>query len=149
MTEYAAFWMKTARKYFPDTELYLCTGGQAEPWQASEFAQQSKIAAEAGGGIRITNEASDYNANFTVTNWVATACRFYGGYHSLEPAGQVTERGVVCRVYNAAANGAKSLPYYGDNIMGNNESYEKFARKFIFAKEGGIKRESEFYPDTP
>lgn len=150
MTEYAAFWMKTARKYFPDTELYLCTGGQAEPWQASEFAQQSKIAAEAGGGIRITNEASDYNANFTVTNWVATACRFYGGYHSLEPAGQVTERGVVCRVYNAAATGAKSLHYYGDNIMGNKERAENFARNVHLLKEGGIKREiGMLYPDTP
>ncbi len=150
MTEYAAFWMNTARKYFPDTGLYLCTGGQAEPWQASEFAQQSKTCAEAGGGVRITNEASDYNANFTVTNWVASACRFYGCYYSFEPAGQVTERGVVCRVYNAAATGAKSLHYYGGNIMNNKERAQNFAQNVHFLKEGGVYREiGMLYPDTP
>lgn len=150
MTEYAAFWMDTARKYFPETELYLCTGGQAEPWHASEFAQQSKISAKAGGGVRITNEASDYNANFTVTNWVTSACRFYGGYFSFEPAGQVTERGVVCRVYNGAATGARSLHYYGGNIMGNKERAENFAKNVHFLKEGGVTREIGLLnPDTP
>lgn len=150
MTGYAAFWMNTARRYFPDTELYLCTGGQAEPWHASEFAAQSKISADAGGGVRITNEASDYNANFTVTGWVASACRFYGGYFSFEPAGQVTERGVVCRVYNGAATGARSLHYYGGNIMGNKERAENFAKNVHLLKEGGVRREiGLLYPDTP
>ncbi|MHC1695699.1 MAG: SUMF1/EgtB/PvdO family nonheme iron enzyme [Eubacteriales bacterium] len=150
MTQYASFWMETARRYFPDTELYLCTGGQAEPWHASEFAQQSKICAQVGGGVRITNEASDYNANFTVTNWVTSASRFYGGYFSFEPAGQVTERGVVCRVYNAAATGAKSLHYYGGNIMGNKERAENFAQNVHFLREGGLYREiGLLYPDTP
>jgi hypothetical protein len=102
------------------------------------------------GGVRITNEASDYNANFTVTNWVTSACRFYGGYYSFEPAGQVTERGVVCRVYNGAAAGARSLHYYGGNIMGNKERAENFAKNVHFLKEGGVKREiGMLYPDTP
>lgn len=150
MTEYASFWMKTARKYFPKTELYLCTGGDAVPWHASEFAAQSKISAEVGGGVRITNEASNYCMNFTVTNWVASASSFYGGYFSFEPAGQVTERGVVCRVYNAAATGAKSLHYYSSNIIGSEERAMNFAGNVHFLREGGIRRPiAVLYPDTP
>ena len=150
MTDYASFWMQTARKYFPDTGLYLCTGGDAVPWHASEFAAQSKVSAAVGGGVRITNEASDYVFNFAVTNWVASASAFYGGKFSFEPAGQVTERGVVCRIYNAAATGAKSLHYYGNNILGNEERAMNFANNVHFLAEGGIRREiGLLYPDTP
>ena len=150
MTDYASFWMKTARKYFPNTELYLCTGGCAEPWQASEFAQQCKISAEVGGGVRITNEASNYNENFVVTDWVASASMHYGSYFSFEPAGQVTERGVVCRVYNAAATGARSLHYYAGNILGNEERAVNFADNVTYLHEGGVRREIALLnPDTP
>ncbi|HEY3341020.1 MAG TPA: SUMF1/EgtB/PvdO family nonheme iron enzyme [Anaerolineae bacterium] len=117
MTDYADFWMRTTARYFPDTPVYLCTGGSAEPWHASEFAQQCKVAAANHGGVRITNEASVYAANFLVTNWVASAANFYKAQFSFEPAGQVTEKGVVCRVYNAAATGANELHYYQGNIM--------------------------------
>lgn len=150
MTQYAAFWMQTARRYFPETELYLCTGGNAVPWHASEFAAQSKVCAAVGGGVRITNEASDYQMNFTVTNWVASASNFYHGLFSFEPAGQVTERGVVCRVYNAAATGAKSLHYYYGNIIDNEERATNFAENVHFLRQGGIRREvALLYPDTP
>ena len=150
MTDYVSFWTKTGRKYFPNNELYLCTGGDAVPWHASEFAQQCKAMAEYGGGVRITNEASHYTANFNVTNWVSSAGNFYGGYFSFEPAGQVTERGVVCRVYNAAATGAKSLHYYSSNILGNEERATNFASNVHFLREGGIRRRiGVLYPDTP
>lgn len=150
MTDYAAYWMETARKYFPDTELYLCTGGNAEPWHASEFAAQSKVCAKVNGGVRITNEASDYEMNFSVTNWVASASTYYGGYFSFEPAGQVTERGVVCRVYNAAATGARSLHYYSGNIIDNEIRAMNFANNVHFLAEGGMIRDiALLYPDTP
>jgi Glycosyl hydrolase family 14 len=117
MTDYADFWMRTAATYFPGMPVYLCTGGRAEPWHASEFAQQCKVAAANHGGVRITNEASVYAMNFLVTNWVASAANFYQAQFSFEPAGQVTEKGVVCRVYNAAATGANELHYYQGNIL--------------------------------
>lgn len=150
MTEYASYWMKTARKYFPDTELYLCTGGDAVPWHASDFAAQSKICAEARGGMRITNEDSNFAKNFVITNWVASASSYYGGYFSFEPAGQVTERGVVCRIYNAAATGARSLHYYNANIMDNEERAMNLINHMHFLREGGIRRPiALYYPDTP
>ena len=43
MTEYVDFWMKTARKYFPDTTLYLCTGGIETPEHGSLFSDQAGI----------------------------------------------------------------------------------------------------------
>ncbi|MCL2488262.1 MAG: hypothetical protein FWE80_06215, partial [Oscillospiraceae bacterium] len=150
MTGYAAFWMQTARKYFPDTAIYLCTGGDAVPWHASEFARQCKVCAEAGGGVRITNEASGYAFNFAITNWVASAGSHYGAYYSFEPAGQVTERGVVCRVYNAAATGAKSLHYYGGQVNGSDERVANFAACIEHFKPGTVDRPiALLYPDTP
>ena len=81
---------------------------------------------------------------------MASACTFYDGYFSFEPAGQVTERGVVCRVYNAAATGAKSLHYYNSHINGNRERAENFAANVHFLREGGIVRDiGVLYPDTP
>ena len=43
--------------------------------------------------------------NFLVTNWVSSAGHFYGAQFGFEPAGQVTEKGIVCRIFNATATG--------------------------------------------
>jgi len=115
MTEYAQFWMQVTHKHLPDCPVMLCTGGDAIPSHGSEFAAQCKIAAPYGG-VRITNEASVYAANFMLTNWVASAGSFYRGLFSFEPAGQVTEKGIVCRIYNATATGATELHFYEGNV---------------------------------
>jgi len=150
MTDYVSFWMKTGRKYFPDTQLYLCTGGDAVPWHASEFAQQCKACAEVNGGVRITNEASSYSNNFNVTNWVSSAGHFYDAYFSFEPAGQVTERGVVARIYNAAATGARSILVTDNEIMANQERVDNYSKNVRFFREGDVVRKiAVMYPDTP
>jgi formylglycine-generating enzyme required for sulfatase activity len=119
MTSYAEFWMGCARKHFPHKPIYLCTGGDAAPFHGSEFAAQAKMAARYGGGIRITNEASHFATNFSVTNWVSSAGNFYGSYSSFEPAGKVNGKGVLCRIYNATAAGARGLHFYEANIIGD------------------------------
>ncbi|MBO4548722.1 MAG: family 14 glycosylhydrolase, partial [Abditibacteriota bacterium] len=86
MTEYAGKWMEAARRVFPDRDIYLCTGGISLPEMGSDFSAQCRIAAKYGGGVRITNEGSDYASNFTVTRQVATAGRYYGAYFGFEPA---------------------------------------------------------------
>ena len=116
MSRYAAFWMAAARRAFGDIPVYLCTGGEAQPCHGSEFAAQSKLCAAVNGGVRITNEDSNYEKNFVITNWVASACAFYGAPFTFEPAGGVTERGVACRVYNAAATGAAGMHFYASNV---------------------------------
>ena len=150
MTEYTRFWMETARKYFPKTELYMCTGGDAVAWHAAEFAAQCKACAAVGGGVRITNEASNYGNNFTVTNWVSSAGTFYDAYFSFEPAGQVTERGAVCRIYNAAATNSKGLHYYGGNILESEQKCKNFIKNISAYKNMPIDRHIAYlYPDTP
>lgn len=117
MTQWSRFWMMETRKHYPGG-IYLCTGGHAPAEHGADFGDQCKLAAEVGGGVRITNEASDYKMNFTLTRWVASGGRQYGAYFSFEPAGEVTPRGVIARIYNATASGALGLHYYYGNLFG-------------------------------
>ena len=148
MTDYANFWMKTCAKLFPDHTVYLCTGGHSEPYLGSQFAAQCKVAAKYGGGVRITNEASVYLDNFVVTNWVASASEFYGAEFGFEPAGQVTEHGLVRRIYNATATGADELHFYDHQAGGTAERVEVFQRHLPFLRRRKIIRElGVLYPD--
>ncbi|MEI8287918.1 MAG: beta-galactosidase [Verrucomicrobiota bacterium] len=117
MTDWAVFWVKTTRKYFPQTEIYLCTGGDGTPRLGADFTEQVAAIATEGAGVRITNEGSDYARNFVITREVASATRFYKTYCGFEPANKVDERGVVARIYNASASGARQLHEYTPNIM--------------------------------
>ncbi len=150
MTDYADFWMGVVSRYFPGAPVYLCTGGRAEMWQASEFSQQCKVAAAHRGGVRITNEASVYAMNFLVTNWVSSAGQFYGAQFGFEPAGQVTEKGVVCRVFNAAATGANELHYYEGNILDQEHKPGLLMRNLAHLRRSRpVKDIGVLYPDVP
>jgi hypothetical protein len=128
MTEWARFWLHETRKSFPVGDIYLVTGGWATPEHGSNFGEQCKIAAEVGGGVRITNEASDYGANWSATRWVAAAGRQYGAYYSFEEAGVVSPDGVIARIYNATASGARGLHFYPDNLFTSVPAITNFAR---------------------
>jgi len=117
MTDWSEWWIKTTRKYFPTTPIYLCTGGDAEPHHGSNFAEQCRVAAKHDAGVRITNEASDYATNFVITRWVASAGKHYGAYFGFEPAGAEDEKGIVARIYNATASGANQLHDYNPNVV--------------------------------
>lgn len=117
MNDLARFWMQTTRRLFPDHPVYLCTGGDAPPHHGADFGEQCRLAAEVGGGVRITNEDSKYAHNFAITRWVTSAGRQHGAYTGIEPAGGVNEFGVTCRVFNAAVSGAKNLHFYAGNIV--------------------------------
>ncbi len=118
MTEWSVFWVKAARKAFPKTAIYLCTGGDGNPALGADFTAQARAIARYGAGVRITNEGSDYAANFTLTREVATATRLYGTFCGFEPASQVDAQGVVARIYNATASGARQLHDYTPNTLG-------------------------------
>jgi hypothetical protein len=146
---WADFWIATARKYFPDTRIYLCTGGDGNPKHGSRFGRQVKIAAKYGAGVRITNEGSDYANNFTLTRWVASAGKFYGTYYGFEPASGVTPPAVVRRVYNVTASGAGQLFEYSGNVVqaaawkGN---YPEWVKEFATVKS--IVPVAAFIPET-
>ena len=46
MTEHADRWLAMLRKYFPDTPIYLCTGGHTDPRLGASFAEECRVAAK-------------------------------------------------------------------------------------------------------
>ena len=65
--------------------------------------------------MRITNEGSSYVHNFTLTREVATATRHVATFCGFEPASEVDAGGVIGRIYNATASGARQLHDYNSN----------------------------------
>ncbi len=126
MTHWAAFWVRATRRAMPKTEIYLCTGGDGSPFLGADFTAQAKAIAPFGAGIRITNEGSDYAANFTITREVATATRQYRTFCGFEPASGVNATGVVARIYNATASGARQLHYYTNNVLDNTAGLKNY-----------------------
>lgn len=127
MTDWSVFWVEATRRAFPETPIYLCTGGDGDPMLGADFTAQAAAIARAGAGIRITNEASDYANNFVVTREVVTATRHYGTFCGIEPASAVDARGIVARIYNATASGARQLHDYAPNTLGPHADPESLA----------------------
>jgi len=132
MTDWAEFWVKSARKYFPREDIYLVTGGHMPPEHGLDISAQAKMCAQYKTGIRITNEASDYAFNFTLTRLVASSCKFYGTYFGFEPAGMVDVNGISGRNYNAAASGARHVHYYAGLVTDTVERVGAWARSAKF-----------------
>jgi hypothetical protein len=126
MTEWSVLWVRLTRKHFPESEIYLCTGGDGNPALGADFTTQTKAIARYDAGVRITNEASDYGRNFRVTREVATATRFYETFAGFEPAGAVDPFGVVARIYNATASGIRQLHYYAPNILQSGNALQNY-----------------------
>jgi len=126
MTEWSVFWVRATRRAMPKAEIYLCTGGNGDPMLGADFTAQARAIAPFGAGVRITNEASDYAANFARTREVATATRHYRTFCGFEPAGAVNATGVVARIYNATASGARQLHCYTNNILDNDAALRNF-----------------------
>jgi len=131
MTEWAVFWVKAARRVFPRTDIYLCTGGDGNPMLGADFTAQVAAIGGLGAGVRITNEGSDYAANFTLTREVASATRFYQTFCGFEPASAVDAGGVIARIYNGTASGARQLHDYAPNTVGQGSGALANFRTFL------------------
>ena len=154
MTRYAEDWLRLARRYFPQSKIFLVTGGHMAPEHGSDFAGNAEVCAwmrttHGEVGIRITNEGSDYATNFILTRLVASACRFYGVPFGFEPAGTVDERGVVARIYNATVSGADHLFEYG-NPLQSPLATERFNRnRNLLVQRSPQIDVAVVYPTTP
>jgi hypothetical protein len=127
MTNWADFWLKTARRCFPDLPLYLVTGGDGAPRLGADFTAQARLAAHYRAGIRITNLSDDYLSSFVVTRLMSSACRFYAADYSTEEAAINSEAGVVMRIFDAAASGAVGI--YFKRLIGL--GYDQYTRTFV------------------
>lgn len=150
MTNWADWWMGTTRKYFPNTPIYLCTGGDATPVHGSNFAEQTRVAAKHGAGVRITNEGSNYQNNFSITRWVASAGKQYGTYYGFEPAGAENERGIVARIYNATSSGANQLHDYAGNVTSTQSrtNAQQEHLKYLFHVDAPVVPIALWYPNV-
>lgn len=132
MTDWAAFWVSTTRKYLPDVPIYLCVGGAGEPDLGADFSAQAQALVASKARIRITNEGSNYAQNFVITREVATAARAFGLDFGFEPASHVSADGNVARIYNATASGAIQLHCYHGNILPDPTSIARFRQYAAF-----------------
>ncbi len=150
MTEWSDWWMKTTRDFFPETPIYLCTGGNAIPPHGSNFAEQTRVAAKYDAGIRITNEASWYPENFSITRWVASAGKHYNTYFGFEPAGPENEKGIIARIYNATASGANQLHDYAGNVTrsGSRTEVQQKHIQYLYHVDKPIVPVALWYPDV-
>ena len=149
MTDLSEWWIKTTREVFgKDTDIYLCTGGHSAAELGGHFADQCRVAANYGAGVRITNEASNYATNLTVTRWVASSGKFYGALFGFEPAGSEDFYGIPARIYNATASGAHQLHDYNSNVIGSEKTMDQQRKhfKYLFHTEPVVPI-ALWYPD--
>jgi len=119
MTSWAEFWLKTARKYFPENEIYLVCGGNGNPMLGADFSGQAKMAAKYNAGIRITNQTNYYSQNFALNRLISSACRFYGSYFTTEEGMINKPESLPMRLFDTIASGARG--FYCKNIIGTGE----------------------------
>lgn len=119
MTKWASFWLKTARRHFPDGKIYLVAGGEGEPMLGADFAALAKIAADNMAGIRTTNQTDNYAESFIRSRLVASACRHYKAYFTTEEAGINRPEGVTMRLFDAVSSGASGV--YFKSIIGTGQ----------------------------
>jgi hypothetical protein len=117
MTDWAQYWLARARAHFPETTLYLVTGGRGGPMLGADFAAQAKMAKQYAAGIRITNQNDDYRQSFILTRLVSAACRNYGTYFTTEESGVNRPHGVTMRIFDAATSAARGA--YFKSIIAN------------------------------
>jgi len=109
MNDWAEFWIKTARKCFPNNQIYLATGGNSNPMLGVDFSAQAKVAAKYEAGIRITNHTDDYAESCILSRLVSSASRLYGNYFITEEAYISQPKGVTARIFDAVTSGAKGV----------------------------------------
>lgn len=135
MTDYLDFWLSTTRQLLPHNRIQVSLGGDGELFLGADFSAQAAVAAKYAAGIRVTNEASDYATNFSVTRHVAASCRQYGTYFGIEPAGEVTANGIAVRCYNATASGADELFTYDPEPGGERATRYRAWRPLLIKRE--------------
>lgn len=135
MTDYTEFWLQTLRQLFPRTRLTIAAGGDGWSTGGGDFTAQAALAARYQAGIRITNEASHYLTNFSITRQVASACRHYGAHFGTECAGAVDGPGVAARAYNCVASGGDEFFTYDPEPAGERAALYAAVRPLLTKRD--------------
>ncbi|MCQ2462286.1 MAG: family 14 glycosylhydrolase [Clostridia bacterium] len=131
MTDYDEFWMRECQRIFKGIPVYMCTGGDEEPYLGADFAEQARASAKYGGGIRLTNEGNDFYENYDDTVHCVTSCKYYGAYMGLEPVGPMKPYGVTARTFGSAAYGNRQIFHYYGNLFDSGDAGAKRMQKYL------------------
>lgn len=135
MTDYTEFWLQTLRQLFPSTRLTIAAGGDGWSTGGGDFTAQAALAARYQAGVRITNEASHYLTNFSITRQAASACRYYGAHLGTECAGGVDSAAIAARAYNCVASGADEFFTYDPEPTGERAALYAAVRPLLTKHE--------------
>ena len=118
MTDWCVFWVRAAAGVPEGGDLSLHRWGR-QSHAGRRLTAQTMAIAPFGAGVRMHQRGSSYLHNYTLTRQVATATRHAGTFCGFEPAAKVDAGGVVARIYNATASGARQLHDYAPNTLGD------------------------------
>ncbi len=135
MTDLSDWWLAETKRIFPNTRVYLCTGGNGAPEHGSDFSEQCRIAAKNGCGVRITNEGPGYQWNNVLTRLVASSGRHFGASFGFEPASNIDINTIPGRIYNATISGSDHLHDYSRNIISSEERMDVQRKAFKYLEK--------------
>jgi len=147
MTAWSEEWAAVVHRHFPGVPIYHAAGGSGDPIHGGDWADQAKVGAPHGTGLRVTNEGTPYPFNFIYTRWAATACKHYGAPFGNEPwGGDKSGIGNVGRMFNAATTQADQFWIYSAHL-GTPELIEAFQRaRGFLRREEAVVDVAVFYP---
>lgn len=137
MTRHAEWWLRTARRYFGDIPLYLCTGGNMSIEHGTDFSAQAKVAAKYKAGLRVTNEGTSFPKNVALTRLVLSSTHYYWAFSGTEPASTESAVGTLGRLFNVFSGGARQIFLYG--LSGDKgEALLRAHRKFMIQQRSRV-----------
>lgn len=150
MSDWCAWWARTARDAMPNTKLYQSAGGWGFHEAGTDYSAQTKAMASLGGGIRLTNETDSYEQNFYATALAATAARLYGADLGFEPASSHTGRGVAARIFHTASRNGDHLFTYQGNVFNDGFAIDQWLRLLpvLDMRQDPVIDVAVYYPET-
>lgn len=138
MLRHAEFWLREARKLWPDKDMYLCMGGDGSAEEGQHYAAAAKLAARYNVGIRDTNARDNIRFLNTYQCPTAVAANFYKTCCGFESSHGSTPGFIVARIFAFMLSGAREFHEY--NFAANAPVVARF-RRFRKLLDTPVRRE--------
>lgn len=150
MSDWADHWDQWAKQAMPGTPIYQKVGGWGNIMDGADFARITRDAAKRGIRIRETTEHDNFAFNFGMIRLLSSATRFYDTGFGMEPAGPLTARGIVSRIFGALVSDADELFFYSSNLFSDEKSITKWLRyaPLLDHRAKPVIDVAVFYPNT-
>lgn len=112
MIKHSEFWIKEARKLWPEKDIYLCMGGGGSATEGQDYVKAAKMCAKYNVGIRDTNAREGFNFLNIYQCDTAVACKFYGTSCGFESSNGSDKKEIVARIFAFIIGKAKEFHEY-------------------------------------